>query len=102
MKEEEKKDKLNKKKNKLLQKMKSKGSKLLEKGNENKKLKTEEDEGPKEEELNCAFCQEELKKSTFVKNPFGNFAFIQKSRLLYYTIEQTIDSQRKAFNNTDV
>jgi len=38
------KEKLNKKKNKLLQKMKNKGSKLLQKGNENKKLKTEDEE----------------------------------------------------------
>ena len=76
MTKEEKKDKLNKKKNKLLQKMKSRGAKTLENKTDSKKIKTEEDLEQQEEELNCAFCMEELKKSNFISNPYGNFAFI--------------------------
>ena len=40
-----------------------------------------------EEVIHCAFCQEELVKERFVKNPYGNFIYCQGSKLLYFSLK---------------
>ena len=33
---------------------------------------------------NCAFCQEELRKDTYLEHPFGNFAYVSANNVLYH------------------
>ena len=94
---EDKKEKLKKRQNKLLQKMKSKGSKYLKE----KKTETQEVESSPDCHQ-CAFCTEELRQEDFTKHPFGNFAYCSNSKLMYHSIEQTLKCQERAFKNEDL
>lgn len=40
-----------------------------------------------------------MKPETFKENPYGNFVYISSSKLLYYTIKQTLKRQQNSFLN---
>jgi hypothetical protein len=95
----DKKAKMKKKANKLFAKMKAKGKSLLEE----KKMPTTAVEPEREEAReHCAFCQEQLDPSNYLNEPYGNFAHIQQTNLVYHAMQQTSKSQRRALRNADL
>jgi hypothetical protein len=76
-------------------KMKNKAAQFLDKKTESK---VEEPESNIELHQ-CSFCQEELKQETFLEHPYGKFVFVQTSKLLYYSMTQTLQSMSNAFAN---
>lgn len=87
-----------KRQSKLMAKMKQTGNKFL-----TQKLAThqveEEKEESKEDVHQCSLCQELLTQETFAQNPFGNFVYVQSTKLYYYSMKQTIRGQQQAFQN---
>lgn len=76
-------------KSRLMKKMKSNASKFLESREDNEPVTPAESKTSEviEEEIHCAFCTEALSKETFKQNPYGNFAFIQSTKLLHHSME---------------
>lgn len=75
--------KMKKKTSKLFAKMKSKGKNFLDNKATTASLEPEKEVARE----HCAFCQEELDPSDFLKNPYGNFAHIQSTNLLYHAMQ---------------
>lgn len=34
--------------------------------------------------MECAFCTKELNKSNFIESPFGNFGYVQGTKVYYH------------------
>ena len=78
-----------KKQSKLLKRMKNNAQKFLDQKEEDTNV-TNKDMNASvivEEDIQCAFCQEQLSKDNFKENPYGNFAFIQSTKLLCHSID---------------
>ena len=84
---QDKKEKMKKRQNKLLEKMKNKGKKMLQNSKIATSISTKEAEVS--QEFQCAFCQEFLSKENFVSSPFGNFTYCQSSKLYYHAAKRT-------------
>lgn len=52
--------------------------------------------------MTCAFCTKEMTQSSFIDNPFGNFGYVQKSKLYYHASQQTVENQRTILKNADL
>ena len=69
-------EKVKKKKNKLLAKMKKAGSKYVDSNQTAAEVPQNKEESKCEESMICAFCTKEMTKSSFIENPFGNFGYV--------------------------
>eukprot|EP00347_Sterkiella_histriomuscorum_P012442 403368557 len=54
-----------------------------------------------EDHFECAYCREILNTENFFENPYGQFAYISSSKLMYHSINQTIEAQKLIFNDQD-
>lgn len=52
-----------------------------------------------EEEIECSFCKETLMEEHYYNEPYGQFSYITKTKLMYYAVKQTIESNRNALRN---
>lgn len=83
-------EKVKKKKNKLLAKMKKAGSKYVGNSQIAAEIPQNKEESKQEESMICAFCTKEMTKCSFIENPFGNFGYVQKSKLVFHASQQTV------------
>ncbi|CDW91208.1 zinc finger family protein [Stylonychia lemnae] len=54
-----------------------------------------------DDKIHCTLCREQLNSKDFFKEPFGQFAYIAKSKLLYYAMNQTIKAQKNKYGQFD-
>ena len=82
--------------------MKKAGSKYVDKNQTAAEVPKNQEESKQEESMICAFCTKEMTKSNFIENPFGNFGYAQKSKLLYHASLQTVVNQRTVLKNANL
>lgn len=55
---------------------------------------TGEDEG----EIECSLCKETLDSDHFYGNPYGQFAYVSNSKLLYHAYRQTLSDTSRSLS----
>jgi intracellular sulfur oxidation DsrE/DsrF family protein len=64
--------------------MKNKGKKLLQTQKEKTEVEIAKDQ---QDKLSCVFCQETLGEKKYMDGPYGQFTYVQTSKLMFHTIK---------------